>query len=80
MSEEEKLIKAIKKEHSFVRRDLWINVACAYVSSSNSADKESAAKWADQILNDFDERFQKGREISKDRLVFVDESNGRISE
>lgn len=40
-----------------IRKELWIRIAEAYTSSSNSAYKEEAAVWADKILEDFDKRF-----------------------
>lgn len=51
--------KDYKEEHELVRKELWIKIAYAYVNSSNSTSKEYASKWADQVLEDFDERFKK---------------------
>ncbi len=41
-----------------LRRKLWCDVAVAYVRNSNVIHKEFAAEWADQILEDFDNRFK----------------------
>ena len=46
-----------KYEIQDIRKKLWVDIVTAYVSSSNSLDKENASEWADYILNEFDERF-----------------------
>ena len=51
------IIKDIEQEHDLIRKELWIKVAVAYVSASNSASKEGAAEWANQVLKDFDKVF-----------------------
>jgi len=56
------ITKDYKEEHELVRKELWMRIACAYVNSSNSTSKEYASKWADQVLKDFDERFNKPNE------------------
>ena len=53
------ITKDYKEEHDLVRKELWMRIACAYVNSSNSTSKEHASKWADQVLMDFDSRFEK---------------------
>ena len=55
------IIKDYKEEHDLVRKELWTRIACAYVNSSNSTNKENASKWADQVLKDFDSRFETNR-------------------
>ena len=41
-----------------IRQNLWCSIAVAYVSSINSGYKSEAAKWAEKVLEDFDERFK----------------------
>lgn len=57
-----KMNKAITQQeaHENLRKDLWIKVYVAYVSSSNSIKISGACAWADTALQRFDERF-KGR-------------------
>ncbi len=41
-----------------LRKKLWIDVYVAYVSSSNSTNKEGGASWADHALECFDKKFK----------------------
>ena len=51
--------KDYTEEHDIIRKELWRDIACAYVSASNSTSSEGAAKWADKVLEAFDKRFPK---------------------
>jgi len=47
-----------KTDHQTIRKQLWADIAVAYVSASNSTDVRGAENWADRILEAFDERFE----------------------
>ncbi len=42
-----------------MRMELWINVASGIAKNWNQKNMEACSKWADRILRDFDERFDK---------------------
>lgn len=54
--------KDYSEEHEIIRKQLWRDIACAYVSAANSTNANGAAKWADKILEAFDDRFTKPEE------------------
>lgn len=45
--------------HELKRRELWIRIAEAYTSASNSTSRHGAVRWADTVLEGFDKTFPK---------------------
>lgn len=39
-------------------KQLWKDTVIAYTKSSNSTNEHHAAKWADQIVSDFKDRYE----------------------
>lgn len=50
--------KNYKEEHELIRQELWVRMAAAYVGAANATNINGPSKWADRVLEDFDERFK----------------------
>jgi hypothetical protein len=46
------------EEHNQMRKTLWMQVAIATAGSANCVNTTTAARYADQVLSDFDTRFK----------------------
>lgn len=44
-------------EHEQMRKELWCNAWCDVANAINCSSADSATKWADAALKDFDSRF-----------------------
>lgn len=53
-----KQMQELKKPMQELKRNLWCNVYVAYVGSSSSV-KNNAKVWADNAVQEFEERFNK---------------------
>ena len=60
-----------KKAHELMRRDVWTRAAVAYISASNSSNKEYAGYWANAALEAFDRQFPAPIEVTPRSLKFV---------
>jgi len=58
IEEIDQMLKQLAVVDKLDRQEIWLKAWRAYTSSSNSADKERAATWADACLKAFDERFK----------------------
>lgn len=47
----------IDRDGKTSRQQVWLTAWCYVATASNCVDKDAPAKWADQCLSDFDERF-----------------------
>ena len=47
-----------EKEHEMMRRELWIKVAVAVANCENAKLEDSPARWANETLKKFDEKFK----------------------
>lgn len=47
----------MNKTHQEQRKELWMQVAAAYVRAGNSIDSAGAARWANVVVADFDKAF-----------------------
>lgn len=45
--------------HNELKKQLWMRVVVAYVASSNSMSSGGASKWANKIVDDFDDTFKR---------------------
>jgi len=58
------------------KEEVWIKVAVAYVSDSNSRYKYKAVEWADFISRKYEDRFD---EIEADEDIFKDDEFEEVS-
>ena len=61
----------IELSHEENRQNLWRNVWLAVAGSTSCLDKTVPTLWADQALNDYDERFKKPEVYEETQCGFV---------